>query len=487
MKKIYGYAMAMGALLLASCSSDAPEAPKQPLDGVTGGYLKMSFDGLTNTTRANDIPKIENVTFVFYDGNGAKIGNPITVSQVGSGEDYANKFVDASKESAVVLVEKVPHHVEAYVNANASYSATIGADQQASAFTGDVCSSAMYSNNGTATTKTPLDGSMIYYKSVDAKNAPAENVATIYVDRLYAKVNINLNVSEGADDLKLEKGFHGYTVEFVPEIYFVNGVATTTTNLKGLNTSAQGQSFGNGLLFTNDPANGQVMSHWAAATGHAWNKTAHYSVEGAKIAKLSGKTAYIYENTPANAGATKDFTHVIVAGKYKLTDAEGKAVKMDKTFWTFGSDKDGLPIIYTEEAELRKAMNMPADAEFELITTNSIDNTIDGKTKSIRGLKYGNLICNQYTNGWLYYAAPIQHFTFTDAENNTSAVYGIVRNHAYVININKITGYGVPLTNPDEPIVPEDPDGDKGTYHLQLNVKVNNWFDVPGQEFDPFK
>ncbi|MDE5975594.1 MAG: hypothetical protein K2G69_03505, partial [Muribaculaceae bacterium] len=196
MKKIYGYAMAMGALLLASCSSDAPEAPKQPLDGVTGGYLKMSFDGLTNTTRANDVPKIETVTFVFYDGNGAKIGNPIKVSQVGSGHDYANKFVDANKESAVVLVEKVPHHVVAYVNADAGYRATIGDDQQASAFTGDVCSSAVYSPDKTfanATTKTPLDGRMIYYKSEDEKNAPAENVATIYVDRLYAKVNINLN------------------------------------------------------------------------------------------------------------------------------------------------------------------------------------------------------------------------------------------------------------------------------------------------------
>ncbi|MDE6226667.1 MAG: Mfa1 family fimbria major subunit [Muribaculaceae bacterium] len=474
MKKIYGYAFASALMALASCSSDAPEIVDGPvLNGDGVGYMKLSFDGATAGTRAElDAAEkgVNNVTFAFYNASGALI-ETVYVSDVATDGAEENKFVNGDKKCAIVKVSQVPHFVEAYVNTSGktSYTTGIGTDQQASAFSDGIYTSAVY-NNGGATTKTPLDGNMIYH-TPSAAAAGDANTTTIFVDRLYAKVDIN--VTNDAEKLKLEKGFDGYTIQFKPIYAFVNGVAKSTTILKGLNTSAQGVTFDANALYTT--SDDMKMSHWAAATDHAWNKTTHYAVEGDKITTLSGKTTYLYENTPASKGTTKDFTHVIVAGKYILTGADGEPVQQDQTFWTFGT-KEGLPVIYFEEAKLLEAMGAPSYDALVDITTNV--NTAEG-TESIIGKQYGNLVCNEYKNGWVYYAAPIHHSIL-------GAVNGIVRNHSYIVNINEITGYGVPLPNPDKPIIPEEPKEDPGTYHLQLNIQVNDWSGVPNQDFRPW-
>lgn len=477
MKKIYGIAFATALMALASCSSDAPEINEPINDGPAAGFLKLSFEGIDAGTRAES--GINNVTFIFKSAAGTET---VTVNATQTDATKGNHFISNANDKAAVVVKvnNIPTSVTAVVNAGgATYTSTIEDDHQASAFTDNVCSSAMYKGASGATNETPLTGVTIYKTAQDAAASDA-SYATIYVDRLYAKVN--LTVSATGDKLKLAKGFtdgnKDIAIEFVPKIAFINGVATSTTLFKGLNTSAQGQTFADGILYTNTDA--QTMSHWAAATGHAWNQTQHYAVTGDKAAKLDRKVSYIYENTPATAGATKNFTHVIVAGKYKLDNKE-----VTTTFWTFGT-KNNVPVVYTDQAKLLEAMHASSYEDLEDITTNEIKDGETVVTKSVIGKQYGGLVCQEYKDGWVYYAVPIHHFTIEGQGENASTKYvnGIVRNHEYHIDVQGITSYGTALSNPEDPIIPEDPEKENTNYNLQLKIVVNPFAQVPNQNIN---
>ena len=74
-----------------------------------------------------------------------------------------------------------------------------------------------------------------------------------------------------------------------------------------------------------------------------------------------------------------------------------------------------------------------------------------------------------YKSGRAYYYTDIKHL---GAEKST-AEYGVVRNHSYVVNITKITGFGTPVYNPDTKFVPETPE-DFTTY-VAADVRILSW------------
>lgn len=72
--------------------------------------------------------------------------------------------------------------------------------------------------------------------------------------------------------------------------------------------------------------------------------------------------------------------------------------------------------------------------------------------------------------GMTYYYTPIRHL----AQNKTEmGYYGVVRNHSYRITINTISGFGTPVYNPDEIIVPVIPK-DTETF-LAARINVLSW------------
>lgn len=74
------------------------------------------------------------------------------------------------------------------------------------------------------------------------------------------------------------------------------------------------------------------------------------------------------------------------------------------------------------------------------------------------------------TDGMTYYYTPIRHL----AQNKTEmGYYGVVRNHSYRITINTISGFGTPVYNPDEIIVPVIPK-DTETF-LAARINVLSW------------
>ena len=73
-------------------------------------------------------------------------------------------------------------------------------------------------------------------------------------------------------------------------------------------------------------------------------------------------------------------------------------------------------------------------------------------------------------DGMTYYYTPIRHLAQKKTE---MGYYGVVRNHSYRITINTISGFGTPVYNPDEIIVPVIPK-DTETF-LAARINVLSW------------
>ena len=71
--------------------------------------------------------------------------------------------------------------------------------------------------------------------------------------------------------------------------------------------------------------------------------------------------------------------------------------------------------------------------------------------------------------GMAYYYTNINHF----GKENSTAQYGLVRNHVYKIDINSIKGFGTPVYDPDSEFVPVVPE-DTQTY-LAARINVLSW------------
>ena len=81
-----------------------------------------------------------------------------------------------------------------------------------------------------------------------------------------------------------------------------------------------------------------------------------------------------------------------------------------------------------------------------------------------------------YDGGLMYYNIPIEHLNNADvAENGTipEAKYGIVRNHHYVVTIDKLEKIGKGIFDGNEKIVPGDPDDD--TYYVGAKINILSW------------
>lgn len=87
---------------------------------------------------------------------------------------------------------------------------------------------------------------------------------------------------------------------------------------------------------------------------------------------------------------------------------------------------------------------------------------------------------NGYKDGLMYYNIPIEHLNNTDITTDESgketipeAKYGVVRNHHYVVTINKLEKLGKGIFDPDEIIIPND--DDKDTYYVGANINILSW------------
>ena len=164
--------------------------------------------------------------------------------------------------------------------------------------------------------------------------------------------------------------------------------------------------------------------------------------------------------------------------KGKTTNEKGEEVD---EYQSFTADllelKDNEANDWGATAELKNA-----STEFYTVTFKADGKTIDKATKVTVAEGETNPVANAiasfgevlYWNGGnAYYYTPILHQT-DETENGINNYYGVVRNHAYKINITKIQGYGTPVAKPNQLIdQPEKPN--EGSTFLAADIVVLDW------------
>nr|WP_294473067.1 Mfa1 family fimbria major subunit [uncultured Bacteroides sp.] len=80
-----------------------------------------------------------------------------------------------------------------------------------------------------------------------------------------------------------------------------------------------------------------------------------------------------------------------------------------------------------------------------------------------------------YTGGLMYYNIPIEHLNEADIIESKipEAKYGVVRNHRYIVTINKLENIGKGIFDEEEVIVPSDEDDE--TYFVSANINILSW------------
>lgn len=132
--------------------------------------------------------------------------------------------------------------------------------------------------------------------------------------------------------------------------------------------------------------------------------------------------------------------------------------------------------------------------KYETITTTNVDQVNSDLLATGYARKYGEGLC--------YFNIPIEHLgiysSITDTNTGTyvtgakdvnkgtydftkcpAGSFGIVRNHAYNITVNSISGLATALRDATQPIVPPM---DEVSYYIKAQVNVLNWRIVPTQQ-----
>lgn len=163
-------------------------------------------------------------------------------------------------------------------------------------------------------------------------------------------------------------------------------------------------------------------------------------------------------------GAKEDVYREVGVGDVELVNIADGKVKVQLTAATKA---------LTLYSRTKATNEQEKDTYTEIADKSTIDNGLATECTN------GN--ANGYKEGLMYYNIPIEHLNNTDntvTDGKTTipeAKYGVVRNHHYVVTINKLENIGKGIFNPDEVIVPGDSDDDKNTYYVGANINILSW------------
>lgn len=406
-----------------------------------------------------------------------------------------------------------------------------------------------YYNGTTYTVAAALDEESFYADASAAGATTAEIAATIFVERLAAKVTVTNSATSGVPENMAIVNVDGdeVTIDFEPTKWGATGTAKDMYLLK--------------KKFTYDSTTDAWMnkeawsrSLWAEGTNWGVDYTDGYLEDGEKTSTdilnyLSfdeintdlGKTIYVPEHTYDYKTLASEplfnpivpSTSAIIIGSYKLTGnnvatyfgagTEGFDFYLRYTGATgTGDDAKSNYTIYNKSQLIAylisRSLNIETSAIFtqranETAINNSTDLTSyfdvkkndEGKYEiaeiadapalyyqpntgtfqqiNATALTYSTF-STHYNMGQAYFYVPIKH---NEGQKDNNGYYGVVRNHAYELNITAITGLGAPLdedlTEGEDlpPIVPK-PD-DLSEAYIKATINILQWHKV-GQDVE---
>ena len=359
-------------------------------------------------------------------------------------------------------------------------------------------SNSVYGN----TTEESLEGK-VWPTSAEATANPVD----IYVERVLAKVSINLNGSgfENTTVPGATKRIKVGTTSLGKEVYaLLLGWGVADGNAKSYlvkHLSASYTNLGIDPWTTND----YHRSFWADACTY---ERANISYNKYKSQSFSDPF-YTQENTPTtpiSAGAdiynNNTLSKVLVIAQ--LVDASNNALAISTYRGSEYMDEDDVITAianffstkyYKQEGSTYKSIE-PSD--LVLKTSDDLGASAPGDMKRYEVVAQLKVPATQFftkvgdtyntvtsddvntslkaeraqvrTEGAAYYYAPIRHLATAEG---ALGYYGVVRNHVYKIDITDMKGFGTPVYDPDEVIIPEVPSDEK--VYLATKINVLSW------------
>lgn len=106
------------------------------------------------------------------------------------------------------------------------------------------------------------------------------------------------------------------------------------------------------------------------------------------------------------------------------------------------------------------------------LTQTPVQHTASSITEVNKFLLQEENLCWLWQDGRCYYFVNIEH-SGPKIEGGINFHEGVVRNHIYDLNLESLTGVGVPVFNPDEEIIPEKPSDN--LYYLAATINILKW------------
>lgn len=490
-----------------------------------GAYSRSATEGDYDYGTDED-HVIKTLYFGFYnaDGSWAAAGrNYSNLSTTGKEDDPVGN-IDATLDEAVIALEldensPFPTQMVAYVNITADdFANKINgkslSEARTATFEGNVADD---TNGFIMTNSTYLDANnkeKIATEVTDANFFEDPDIAKtvdpvdIYVERLAVKITVKSTVQSVDPETAGE-----YTLSFEPKGYVVSGTNTKEYFLKNIDESWNTWTW-----------------NWNKASEYRcfWAKDPNYeSMENAGLSYKSYNDAYDHaldvpqycmENTLTSTLAASDgynaYTHLLMVGQY--------IVKKGNDEIELSTESDGYLYMFAGTAYLAndiKARLLDQAADNELAFSDQQGTQVDethysiiridgtntitlklnepdaGTTYYTRSGSEGNYTYTPITdydgeegynaklaeyltnnvgkpeafaNGEAYFVVPIEHF---GSVGETGEI-GVVRNHSYVLTINKITGIGEGIFDPTEPI---EPNPQTKKYYVAATLNILSW------------
>lgn len=243
-----------------------------------------------------------------------------------------------------------------------------------------------------------------------------------------------------------------------------------------------------------------------------------------KLNQLTNGVAYCAENTNTSAIVSSNFPSAVtsILLKAKVCDKDGKGLDLVRYGGMLYNESAFLNRILTKlkDSEKLNVWYKTTESKYSQITADyvKLNNVSDGKVTIVvndskvtkneneesdkinlykkeddesytvlddfsnfeKDLKTESDGANGYKGGLMYYNIPIEHLNnaaITTDESGKKTIpeakYGVVRNHHYVVTINKLEKLGKGIFDPNETIIPNDED--KDTYYVDANINILSW------------
>ena len=553
---------------LCACSNDESGIiPNDTPNVFTGdkAYIKVRLADAGTLTRAQEgdfeygtnEQSIKNASFYFYDADGVFVtqgdvwtdGSASTTTPAGNIEFASNNIVvlkGLDKKSYPRYMVTVLNKPTGFVHGKTlDEMQTVLADNNAEGIyypaTTDNVTTNYFTMSTTSYTETNREKHFV--TEVNEGNISLEpmtdasaiaNTVTVYVERLAAKVTLNVsgtlpkdangrypikvtvageNNSAGSGDIASEDLY----VELLG--WKLNATAKKSFMVKNIDAAWMDNDLG----FTwNRPTDRR--SHWGKSFNYGFSG---YPENAAEIPGNSeylnyvglenGLTAlenpaYCAENTNTNTIVTANFptgvTSILL--KAKVCDANGNALDLVRysgvlftrnsfleyvlnvlktknqldVWYANGTDEEGNAR-YTQIGKEYVKLEHVGDGKVKVVFTNEhgtslyaedgsncSDQTITALNDDLASASADAIADN---GGLMDYNIPVEHLNNGDvAENGTipEAKYGVVRNHHYVVTIDKLEKIGRGIFDGNEKIVPGD---DPDAYYVGAKINILSW------------